>query len=70
MKLKIEKAFVDKNTGKRYEVGKAIEFAEDRAKELLSDARDLVSKVAEEAEEKKLEEKKPAAKKPTTKAKK
>lgn len=45
MKLKIEKVFKDKNTGERYDIGKVIEFEEDRAKELLSDERHLVSEV-------------------------
>lgn len=63
MKLKIEKEFTDKYTGKKYKVGDVIEFEEGRAKELLSDTRELVSKVTEEAE-------KPAEKKPAKKSKK
>lgn len=45
MKLKIEKVFRDKHTGKKYEVGNEIEFTEGRAKELLSDKRELVTQV-------------------------
>lgn len=63
MKLKIEKEFTDKYTGKKYKVGDVVEFEEERAKELLSDSRELVSKVTEEAE-------KPAEKKPVKKSKK
>lgn len=47
MKLKIEKNFKDKYTGEYYEAGKEIDFDEDRAEELLSDSRGLVSKVKE-----------------------
>ena len=63
MKLKIEKEFTDKYTGKKYKVGDVVEFEEGRAKELLSDTRELVSKVVEETE-------KPAEKKPAKKSKK
>ena len=48
MKLRIEKEFRDKYSGKKYVVGNEVEFVDDRAKELLSDSRNLVSKVAEE----------------------
>jgi hypothetical protein len=47
MKLKIEREFKDKYTGEKYEAGKEVEFEEDRAKELLSDSRGLVTKVKE-----------------------
>lgn len=45
MKLKIERNFTDKYTGEKYEAGTEVEFEEDRAKELLSDERGLVTKV-------------------------
>lgn len=48
MKLKIKKEFTDKYTGKKYKAGSEVEFEEDRAKELLSDPRELVSEVKEE----------------------
>lgn len=63
MKLKIEKEFTDKYTGKKYKVGDVVEFEDERAKELLSDSRELVSKAKEETE-------KPAEKKPAKKSKK
>lgn len=44
MKLKIEKPFKDKYTGKRYELAAIVEFETARAEELLNDARGLVSK--------------------------
>jgi vacuolar-type H+-ATPase subunit H len=47
MKLKIEKEFVDKFTNVTYKANEEIEFAEERANELLADARNLVSKAAE-----------------------
>ena len=47
MKLKIEREFKDKYTGEKYEAGKEVEFEEDRANELLSDSRGLVTKVKE-----------------------
>lgn len=47
MKLKIEKEFKDKFTGEKYEAGTEVEFEEDRANELLSDSRGLVTKVKE-----------------------
>lgn len=59
MKLKIERDFKDKYTGKKYKVGDEIEFKDDRANELLSDKRGLVSKIEEEPKE---ESKKPAKK--------
>ena len=42
MKLKIEKEFVDKYTSKNYEVGKIVDFKDERASELLNDPRNLV----------------------------
>lgn len=53
MNLKIEKAFVDKITGARYEAGAVVDFEIRRAEEILADARQLVSKVEtkEEPEE-------------------
>lgn len=45
MKLKIEREFKDKYTGEKYEAGKEVEFEDERAKELLSDSRGLVTKV-------------------------
>lgn len=62
MKLKIEKEFKDKFTGKKYKVGSEVEFTDERAKELLSDTRELVSEVEETSEE--------APKKPAKKSKK
>lgn len=47
MKLMIEKEFVDKYTSKNYEVGKIVDFKDERASELLNDPRNLVSKVKE-----------------------
>lgn len=47
MKLKINKEFKDKFTGEKYKAGSEVEFKDDRAKELLSDTRDLVSEVKE-----------------------
>lgn len=44
MKLLIERIFIDKYTGEKYKAGDIVEFAADRAKELLSDDRGLVSK--------------------------
>lgn len=52
MKLKIEKEFKDKYTDEKYEVGSEVEFEDGRAKELLSDSRNLVSEIKEEIEEK------------------
>lgn len=51
MKLKIEKEFKDKFTGEKYKAGSEVEFKDERAKELLSDTRDLVSEVKETSEE-------------------
>lgn len=51
MKLKIEKEFIDKYTGKKYKAGSEVEFEDERAKELLSDDRKLVSEVKETSEE-------------------
>lgn len=60
MKLRIEKEFIDKFTGEKYETGKEVEFKEDRGNELLSDSRGLVTKVKEDI---KKEVKKPTSKK-------
>lgn len=62
MKLKIEKEFTDKYTGELYKVGDEVEFKDERAKELLSDKRELVTQVKEASKE--------APKKPTKKSKK
>lgn len=62
MKLKIEKEFKDKFTGEKYKAGSEVEFEDERAKELLSDTRDLVSEVKETSEE--------TTKKPAKKSKK
>lgn len=62
MKLKIEKEFKDKYTGEKYTAGSEVEFKDDRAKELLSDSRELVSEVKETSEE--------TTKKPAKKSKK
>lgn len=62
MKLKINKEFTDKYTGKKYKAGSEVEFEDERAKELLSDSRELVSEVKEASEE--------APKKPAKKSKK
>lgn len=51
-KLNIEKEFTDKNTGKLYKVGDVVTFNEERATELLSDTRELVS-LNEKIEDKK-----------------
>lgn len=73
MKLTIEKKFTDKYTRVKYEVGDKIEFADERAAELLADNRQLVSlaepKEAEKpvTEEKPKTEPKPKAKKQTKK---
>lgn len=64
MKLKIEKEFTDKYTGQKYKVGEKAIFKDERAKELLSDSRELVSQVEDE------EEAKEASKKPAKKSKK
>ena len=66
MELKINIEFRDKFTGELYKKDSIVEFEEDRAKELLSDKRKLVSKVKETApkveeaqDEKKAEDTKP-----------
>lgn len=59
MKLLIKREFRDKITGELYKKDSVVEFAEDRAKEILADNRGL----AEEAKEKK------TAKKTATKKK-
>lgn len=64
MKLKIEREFKDKYTGKKYTAGSEVEFEDERAKELLSDPRNLVTQIKEE------EEPKAASKKPVRKSKK
>ena len=48
MKLKIEKEFKDKFTGEKYKAGSEVEFEDARAKELLADTRELVTKVKDE----------------------
>lgn len=50
MKLKIEREFKDKFTGKKYKAGSEVEFEDDRANELLSDSRNLVSEIKEKSE--------------------
>ena len=62
MKLKIEKEFKDKYTGQLYKAGEEVIFNDERAKELLSDDRNLVTKVKEAPKE--------APKKPAKKSKK
>lgn len=62
MKLKINKEFTDKYTGKKYKAGSEVEFEDERAKELLSDSRELVSEVKEASEEAEEAPKKPAKK--------
>lgn len=49
MKLKINIEFKDKYNGKKYAEGEVVDFEDERAKELLADKRNLVSKVKEEA---------------------
>lgn len=66
MKLRIEKEFTDKYTSKKYKVGDEVEFKDERAKELLSDFRELVTRVKEEPKEEADE----TAKKPAKKSKK
>lgn len=63
MKLKIEKEFTDKYTGKKYKAGSEVEFKEERAKELLSDSRELVTQIKEAPEEASKETSKKSAKK-------
>lgn len=70
MKLKIERNFKDKYTGKKYKAGDEVEFKDDRAKELLSDPRGLTSKVKEEPKEEPKEELKEELEKPAKKSKK
>lgn len=48
MKLKVEMSFKDKYTGELYAVDEVIEVDKDRADELLSDPRELVTVVKEE----------------------
>lgn len=66
MKLRIEKEFTDKYTNKKYKVGSEVEFEDERAKELLSDSRELVTQVKEASKETTKE----APKKPAKKSKK
>ena len=47
VKLKIKIPFTDKYNGTSYKTDEVVEFAENRAKELLSDKRCLVEKVEE-----------------------
>lgn len=70
MKLKINIEFRDKFNGTLYTKDSIVEFSDDRAKELLADKRNLVSKVKEEApkaeevqDEKMTEDTKPKKKK-------
>lgn len=49
-KLKVERQFRDKNTGKLQKVGKTIVVSEDRGKELLSHPQGIVSLVEQVAE--------------------
>ena len=70
MKLRIEKEFTDKYTNKKYKVGSEVEFKDERAKELLSDNRELVTQVKEASKEDTEEEPKEAPKKPAKKSKK
>ena len=51
MRLKIERVFKDKFTGEAYSPGDVREFEDDRAKELLSDSRKLVTLIKETTEE-------------------
>lgn len=44
MKLTILKPFRDKVTGEDYKVGSTVDFAEERAKEILADRRKLAEK--------------------------
>ena len=62
MKLKIEKEFRDKYTGQLYKAGEEVVFKDERAEELLSDDRKLVTKIKEDSKE--------APKKPAKKSKK
>ncbi len=43
MKIKIEHAFMDKHTKRVYAAGDVVEFADERAKEILADDRKLAS---------------------------
>lgn len=63
MKLKVEKQFRDKITGKLHEINSVFEVDDERGRELLGDDRNLVTQIKETAA-------KPKAKaKATTKAK-
>lgn len=50
MKIRVDVPFTDKYTDVSYSVGDVLEFDDERANELLTDVRNLVTK-AEEAEE-------------------
>ena len=65
MKLDIKLNFTDKYTGEQYKKDSVVDFSDERAKELLSDKRNLVSIHVDEVEtvEEKVEEEKPAPKK-------
>lgn len=63
MKLLIKREFRDKITGELYKEGSVVEFAEDRAKEILADTRSLAEEAKEEPK------KKTAAKKTVAKKK-
>lgn len=74
MKLRINVAFTDKNTKEKYGVGDVKEFADDRAKELLADKRNLVSSIeeapaetVEEPDQEPVNEEAPAEETPKTK---
>lgn len=66
MKLKIEREFIDKYTKEKYQEGSEVNFAEDRATELLNDPRGLVSEVKVENPVEKIVKK--ATKKPAKKS--
>lgn len=51
MKLKVLKAFHDKNTDELYEVGKEIEVDAKRGKELLAHSLSLVEEIKEKKEQ-------------------
>ena len=58
MKLKVEKKFIDKNTGETYLPEQIIEVSEERGIELLKDERVLVKYVDEEVKSKRRRRKK------------
>lgn len=55
MKLKIEREFVDKETGVLHKVGEVVEYAKERAEEILNHAGKFASKIEEKIEDKKPE---------------